>query len=73
MTWFYCTLNRRGGCQRTLELSLTPGPYRQFMPIGLQVNGYDDNGDGIPIEGTKAMCGEVMPWRSEIGETLGPA
>jgi hypothetical protein len=45
VTWFYCV--RAADCQRTLELRTAP----MAGGIVATVRGYDDAGDGIPIEG----------------------
>ena len=44
VTWFYCV--RAADCQRTLELRTTP----MAGGIVATVRGYDDAGDGVPIE-----------------------
>jgi hypothetical protein len=44
VTWFYCV--RAANCQRTLELRTTP----MAGGIVATVRGYDDAGDGVPIE-----------------------
>jgi hypothetical protein len=45
VTWFYCV--RAGDCQRTLELRTSP----MVGGVVVTVRGYDDAGDGVPIEG----------------------
>lgn len=45
LTWFYCV--RAADCQRTLEVKAAPAP----GGIVATVRGYDDAGDGVPIEG----------------------
>ena len=45
VTWFYCV--RAGDCQRTLELRTSP----MAGGVVVTVRGYDDAGDGVPIEG----------------------
>jgi hypothetical protein len=45
VTWFYCL--RAADCQRTLELKTSP----TAGGIVVTVRGYDDAGDGVPIEG----------------------
>lgn len=46
VTWFYCRL-RNGGCQRTLELEASAEP----GGVAVTVRGYDDEGNGMPVEG----------------------
>jgi hypothetical protein len=45
VTWFYCV--RAADCQRTLEVRTAP----MAGGIVATVRGYDDAGDGVPIEG----------------------
>ena len=54
VTWFYCV--RAGDCQRTLELraSATPGGALAT------VRGYDDAGDGVPVEGASVSADGVI-------------
>jgi hypothetical protein len=53
LTWFYCV--RAGDCQRTLEVRATP------MQGGIvaTVRGYDDAGDGVPVEGASVSASGV--------------
>jgi hypothetical protein len=53
ITWFYCV--RAGDCQRTLELRVEP------MPGGAvaTVRGFDDAGDGVPIEGASVSASGI--------------
>jgi len=53
VTWFYCV--RAADCQRTLELRATP----MAGGIVASVRGYDDAGDGVPIEGATVTAGGV--------------
>jgi hypothetical protein len=45
VTWFYCV--RAADCQRTLEVRTAP----TAGGIVATVRGYDDAGDGVPVEG----------------------
>ncbi len=45
VTWFYCV--RAADCQRTLELKTSP----TAGGVVASVRGYDDGGDGVPVEG----------------------
>ncbi len=53
VTWFYCL--RAGDCQRTLgvKTSSTAGG------VVATVRGYDDAGDGVPVEGASVSAGGV--------------
>lgn len=53
VTWFYCL--RASDCQRTLELKVTPGP----GGVSAVVTGYDDVGEGEPIEGATVSASGV--------------
>ena len=53
VTWFYCV--RAADCQRTLELKATP----MAGGIVASVRGYDDAGDGIPVEGARVTASGV--------------
>ena len=53
ITWFYCL--RAGDCQRTLEVRATP----VGGGIVATVRGYDDAGDGVPVEGASVTAAGV--------------
>jgi hypothetical protein len=53
LTWFYCV--RATDCQRTLELRAKP----TTGGIVATVRGYDDAGDGVPVEGASVSAGGV--------------
>jgi hypothetical protein len=53
VTWFYCV--RAADCQRTLELRTTP----MAGGVVATVRGYDDAGDGVPIEGATVSASGV--------------
>jgi hypothetical protein len=53
VTWFYCV--RAADCQRTLEVRATP----MTGGIVATVRGYDDAGDGVPVEGASVSAGAV--------------
>jgi len=54
VTWFFCRLVA-GGCQRTLELRLTPEP----GAVLANVRGYDDEGRGVAVEGATVRAGST--------------
>jgi hypothetical protein len=53
VTWFYCV--RAADCQRTLEVRATP----TADGIVATVRGFDDAGDGVPIEGATVTASGV--------------
>jgi hypothetical protein len=53
VTWFYCV--RATDCQRTLEVRAKP----TADGIVATVRGYDDAGDGVPVEGARVSAGAV--------------
>jgi hypothetical protein len=53
VTWFYCV--RAADCQRTLGVRTSPGA----GGIVASVRGYDDAGDGIPVEGATVTASGV--------------
>jgi hypothetical protein len=53
VTWFYCV--RAADCQRTLGVTTTP----MAGGIVATVRGYDDAGDGVPIEGATVTASGV--------------
>jgi len=63
VTWFYCRL-RRGGCQRTLELSLRTEP----ETVVASVLGYDDEGRGVAVAGASVTAGNASALTDAGGE-----
>lgn len=61
ITWFYCV--RATDCQRTLELRVT----QVDGGIVATVRGFDDAGDGIPIEGATVTAAGVTGLTSADG------
>ena len=53
VTWFYCV--RAADCQQTLEVRTAP----MAGGIVATVRGYDDAGDGVPIEGATVSASGV--------------
>jgi hypothetical protein len=53
VTWFYCV--RAADCQRTLEVRTAP----MAGGIVATVRGFDDAGDGIPVEGATVSASGV--------------
>jgi len=59
ITWFWCTLESSGGCQRTLEARpdrTTAGPGETLT---VTVRGYDDFAKGVPVEGATVRLGSA--------------
>jgi hypothetical protein len=58
--WFYCRQGR-GGCQRTLEVTASPGRVAPAAPVTFTVRAYDDRGRGAPVAGARVRFagGEV--------------
>lgn len=53
VTWFYCV--RAADCQRTLQVSAKPAT----SGIVATVRGFDDAGDGVPVEGAEVTAGSI--------------
>jgi hypothetical protein len=63
VTWFYCRL-RDGGCQRTLELTWRAEP----GTLVASVHGYDDQAQGVPVEGATVRAGGAEALTDASGE-----
>jgi hypothetical protein len=63
VTWFYCRL-RRGDCQRTLELKLRAEPGTLIA----SVRGYDQEGEGVAVEGASVSAGGATATTDAQGE-----
>jgi hypothetical protein len=63
VTWFYCRL-RHSGCQRTLDLTWRAEP----GTLVASVRGYDDQAQGVPIEGATVKAGGAEALTDAIGE-----
>src|SRR5829696_3760336 len=61
VTWFYCV--RAADCQRTLQVRTAP----MAGGIVATVRGYDDAGDGVPIEDATVSCSGVTGLTSADG------
>jgi hypothetical protein len=58
--WFYCRL-RSGGCQRTLDLTVSPrGSVGRGALLQVRARAYDDNGRGIDAPGTVVRLGSAV-------------
>lgn len=56
--WFWCRLDRAGGCPRTLEVR-PQGRARPGRPLRVTVRGYDDHGRGAPVAGATVRLGRA--------------
>jgi len=61
VTWFYCV--RAADCQRTLELRAAP----TAEGVVATVRGYDDAGEGVPVDGARVSAGSVSGITSADG------
>ena len=57
--WFWCVKDAGDSCQRTLEVR-PGGPVTPGAPLRVVVRGYDDNGDGVPVEGATVRLGDQL-------------
>jgi len=57
--WFWCVKDAGDSCQRTLE-ARPAGPATPGAPLRVVVRGYDDNGDGVPVEGATVRLGDQV-------------
>ena len=57
--WFWCVKDTGDSCQRTLE-ARPDGPASPGAPLRVVVRGYDDNGDGMPVEGATVRLGDQV-------------
>ena len=57
VTWFWCRMNRRGSCQRTL--AVTPSRWRvgRGDRVRVTVRGYDDFGRARRVRGARVLLG----------------
>ena len=57
--WFWCVKDAGDSCQRTLEVR-PEGAVTAGAPMRVVVRGYDDNGDGVPVEGATVRSGDQV-------------
>jgi hypothetical protein len=60
LLWFWCEMQRTGGCQRTLAASPDRRTAAPGETIAVTVRGYDDNGRGIPVAGATVTLGDAV-------------
>ena len=59
VTWFWCTLESSGSCQRTLEVRPDRTTAAPGETLTVTVRGYDDFGRGVPVEGATVRLGSA--------------
>lgn len=59
VTWFWCVLDRGGGCQRTLDALPDRSTAVPGEPLRVTVRGHDDAGRGVPVPGAVVRLGAV--------------
>jgi hypothetical protein len=55
--WFWCTLNRAGGCQRTLDARPDRSTAAPGEVLRVTVRGYDDFGQAVAVAGATVRLG----------------
>jgi hypothetical protein len=66
VTWFWCRADRRGRCQRTLEVRHR----RSGARVRVSVRGYDDRGRGKAISGASVRLGKRTAVTGSDGTVL---
>jgi hypothetical protein len=68
VTWFYCRSDsRRHGCQRTLDVKLTPDAGADVVHV--HVTAYDDSGHGKPAAHATVHSGPISAKADDYGDT----
>jgi hypothetical protein len=60
LLWFWCDMQRTGGCQRSLEATPDRSTAAPRETIAVTVRGYDDNGRGAPVPGATVRLGDAV-------------
>jgi hypothetical protein len=60
LLWFWCEMQRSGGCQRTLEAVPDRTAAAPGETIAVTVHGYDDAGRGVAVEGATVRLGSAQ-------------
>jgi hypothetical protein len=58
--WFWCVKDAADSCQRTLAATLERNRTAPGAPLRVTVRGYDDNGDGVAVEGATVRLGDQV-------------
>ena len=59
LLWFWCEMQRSGGCQRTLEAAPDRTAAAPGSTVQVTVRGYDDAGRGVPVGGATVRLGSA--------------
>ena len=59
LLWFYCRMQRAGGCQRTLEATPDRTTAAPGEMVRVTVRGYDDQGRGVAVPGATVRLGSA--------------
>lgn len=66
VTWFWCTLDAKGACERTLEGSAR----KEGDGFRVTVRGYDDEGRGVLVAGATVRLGSSVATSGADGTAL---
>jgi hypothetical protein len=58
--WFWCVKDAADSCQRTLEVTPASAQVAAGAPLRVTVRGYDDAGDGVPVEAATVRLGDAQ-------------
>jgi hypothetical protein len=70
ITWFWCTLESSGGCQRTLEVRPDRATAASGETLTVTVRGYDDFGRGVRVEGATVRLGSATAVTGAAGTAV---
>ena len=70
ITWFWCTLESSGGCQRTLEARPDRTTAAPGETLTVTVRGYDDFGKGVPVAGATVRLGSASAVTGADGSAI---
>ena len=59
LLWFFCDMQRSGGCQRTLEAVPDRTTAAEGETVRVTVRGYDDAGGGVLVPGATVRLGSA--------------
>jgi hypothetical protein len=71
--WFWCVKDAADSCQRTLKAVPERGTSAPAAPLRVTVRGYDDNGDGVLVEGATVRLGGATAVTGADGSATLPA
>jgi hypothetical protein len=67
LLWFWCVMQRSGGCQRTLEATPDRATAAPGESIRVTVRGYDDQGRGVAVGGATVALGGATALTGDDG------